>query len=801
MKPVYIFFTFAIHTALGQAVIEDYKCSMATAITAGSPTIITCPSPHGIRLDIPKYYVYITGATGAWSGLNNFTGSVLDVPYAATIIDSSRIAVPFNSVGFSSFSGQITIRRASGDGNQMVQAYTGEDWSNTGAPDPSTGYFKMTVLGCPDKTNPNNCSFGYEVPDQSKQIIASRTISSFIVDTTGVATVVLSSSFPDIPVVAEVLQEGAMVWIVNMTNVCPPANQLPPYPHANPSVVSYCMFQAHNVNTSKTQFTINTPLPAGSYTGTNPYLAITQPTRPYIYVIPREMNGYPYPQGFIQNAIKSGTFNATMNRARFWVKWGKSGGLPPNGRQNISLGTYVRTTSDSNPGSVGAHYYHYNSVPAYSGVWQKHEFNLTTSHEVGAAATVNWPTNLTYVGHPFSPAWPGGPRHYMDALEVFYAEFEWPESSDPSQPNTAYFSQFELDTAPGEPEELVQARAGSWVPTRINTNDQGYEVYWTGPKYVNATYEMRYSTGGSLKSAGFSKGTPGGIVAAQGSAYQGVMWASPSMTQQANIWFGIRPTIPVWSASGSGQSPVWLITRVDTGMQAGDHVTSSGVTGNTTGNQSNSVVAAVQPRQIWWRFQPQPSTPWLTPSTLNSIVSDGSTCTVNLTVAHNLVKGWQIQVWGSTDPNLGGAGDMSFYKVSNIVAPNTFEFSCPGVAAGTYNTDYSDYVHLAVMSFPGLALSGTGNGDYMGGGSVVSTDDLKNFAEFSLTPTPPSSSGPTCDLNHDSVLNVLDIQLMINQAIGASSCTNDLNSDGKCDVIDVQRVVNAVGGAACRIGP
>jgi hypothetical protein len=48
---------------------------------------------------------------------------------------------------------------------------------------------------------------------------------------------------------------------------------------------------------------------------------------------------------------------------------------------------------------------------------------------------------------------------------------------------------------------------------------------------------------------------------------------------------------------------------------------------------------------------------------------------------------------------------------------------------------------------------------------------------------------------------VLDVQLEVNMALGAIPCTGDINKDGACNVIDVQRVVNAALGGACVTGP
>lgn len=60
----------------------------------------------------------------------------------------------------------------------------------------------------------------------------------------------------------------------------------------------------------------------------------------------------------------------------------------------------------------------------------------------------------------------------------------------------------------------------------------------------------------------------------------------------------------------------------------------------------------------------------------------------------------------------------------------------------------------------------------------------------------------SCDFNSDGIVNALDVQLAVNQAIGISSCDSaDLNRDGQCDTADVQRVVDAALGRPCRIGP
>jgi hypothetical protein len=54
-----------------------------------------------------------------------------------------------------------------------------------------------------------------------------------------------------------------------------------------------------------------------------------------------------------------------------------------------------------------------------------------------------------------------------------------------------------------------------------------------------------------------------------------------------------------------------------------------------------------------------------------------------------------------------------------------------------------------------------------------------------------------CDVNHDGLVNIADVQTMINEALGVTACATDLTGDGKCDVIDVQIVITAALGGPC----
>jgi hypothetical protein len=64
--------------------------------------------------------------------------------------------------------------------------------------------------------------------------------------------------------------------------------------------------------------------------------------------------------------------------------------------------------------------------------------------------------------------------------------------------------------------------------------------------------------------------------------------------------------------------------------------------------------------------------------------------------------------------------------------------------------------------------------------------------------TPGVGAASACDLNGDGVVNMVDVQIAINQALGLLPCTSaDLQHIGSCSIVDVQRVINASLGGAC----
>jgi uncharacterized repeat protein (TIGR01451 family) len=54
-----------------------------------------------------------------------------------------------------------------------------------------------------------------------------------------------------------------------------------------------------------------------------------------------------------------------------------------------------------------------------------------------------------------------------------------------------------------------------------------------------------------------------------------------------------------------------------------------------------------------------------------------------------------------------------------------------------------------------------------------------------------------CDVTQAGTTTVVDIQLMINQALGLAALANDLNGDGRVDIVDVEIVIIGVFGLGC----
>jgi len=59
------------------------------------------------------------------------------------------------------------------------------------------------------------------------------------------------------------------------------------------------------------------------------------------------------------------------------------------------------------------------------------------------------------------------------------------------------------------------------------------------------------------------------------------------------------------------------------------------------------------------------------------------------------------------------------------------------------------------------------------------------------------TQGSLCDVQHNGDINVADVQLIINEALGVTPAVNDLNGDRVVNVSDVQIEINAALGLGC----
>jgi hypothetical protein len=122
---------------------------------------------------------------------------------------------------------------------------------------------------------------------------------------------------------------------------------------------------------------------------------------------------------------------------------------------------------------------------------------------------------------------------------------------------------------------------------------------------------------------------------------------------------------------------------------------------------------------------------------------------------------------------------------------------------------------LTALKKYGMMIADNGSAWYIQGApdSRWNDDDLHNLgqitgANFEAVDVSPmmvnanTGQAATCDLNDDGVVNVLDVQLEIDAALGHRACgAGDLNGDGVCNAADVQGVEQAALGQGCHVGP
>jgi len=129
----------------------------------------------------------------------------------------------------------------------------------------------------------------------------------------------------------------------------------------------------------------------------------------------------------------------------------------------------------------------------------------------------------------------------------------------------------------------------------------------------------------------------------------------------------------------------------------------------------------------------------------------------------------------STSPNIAG------YKVYY------------GNGSHTYGTP------ITIGNLTTYTVTGLSNGTYYF--SVTAFDTDGNESDFSNEVSQViGSSSNRCDINSDSSVNVIDLQLLINAILAMSSGSSyDANGDGSVNAIDLQYLYNAIlTGGSCQ---
>jgi len=754
-----------------QVVIHDFKCATPSFVP-GNPTTIRCPNGHGFQPGTSPR-VKFWGGTGNWDQLtgpmkerlmravsatdtsfllnrtdrlqappvtlriNNetitcttVTGNALSgctrganpqsygygTPvranygrsvYTATVIDAYTMTIPVDSSTWGPPTGTIHMDWAAATGVETVAFAStgGEGYGSTY--NQGEGYAEVTVPACTDTSNRFQCQMGW-LPFNTARSRKDIAITSYSVSN-GTATLQLAQYTED---PTKRLQVGRIVWISGMDESA----------LNGPFVVLRV-----GSGTPPTDLDIDvsdTGTADGVKTGSSMNLRMTDGNYPFFWVF--------YPGGksgdvnhpWRSYALKAGSWNPNANRLYFTVTYGKDAVRNSNGAYIGQFGTYI-------PG----HFYHHTDPNLYAGRLMHVVVTMKPSHLVGQDSGAIHPYDPGFHGD-LTNASPPSSRHYWDDMTNAYFKISLNQAVNDYSGQTVRFGPLELREVTGEPDAFIGILTAVWDDNLDGPAGQGYELTWWGPKKQAVKYEVRYSTSQSIKTLGWSKAT----VAKTGITFTGGVWggliAQVAMAEQPQIWFGIRPyDIQVYGVSGAGQSPIWLTTRAVLGLGVGDTITVSGVGGNTAANQTNAQIAATQPWRLWRKDD----------GTLTSIVAGGGVCTANLTVPHNLVPGWEIQVRGSTNAALGTTRVDKFYTVSATPTATSFQFPCAGVPDGTYDTNYSKYALLGIMAMPGVAINGTGNGDWTGGGTITPTGESSGFFEIMLAQAqnaaPPAAPG------------------------------------------------------------
>ena len=631
---------------------------------------------------------------GGTTAQNQWTGEVVYCSYqqphqywTARIIDDDTLQIPLDSSSFGTFTGTANVIRFTNPG---TQAYDYPNLAESAVAYDSQGdaSYTQSILSCTTGlADIHQCARAYFGPSgfAGKYPPSVCPITSYVVNGDGTATLTLGGaaacsnySYGSNRIV---YTSGLDLYVLNIR---------PLYVTAASGI-------------QVTVAGVDSSVAAGTYSGPNPVLQIpSNAPVPYMW----HYSGFPFIRGqggYMGDYVKSGNFDPASNRLHFTVTYDS---LATYNKTNLEgpfqVGTYTKSGSwvysAGNNASAGQHFYHLMPpVNFYPDSPVKVEVNASPQHQVGANSYSKWGNDPVYNGAGVYPGWPGYDSvthfHYFDSLTNWYIDGNFGSNTTPLNMT---IGQEDLYTVPNEPEELVSTRAITWTNARLSDGQPGYEVGWDGPKLTLVRYQVNYSISGSLKSLGFSSGANGGTVNGLASSYVGVRWLSPPMPRAANLWVGIRPTVGIDSTTAGGQAPVWIVTQDDLNMQVGDHVTVSNVSGNAAANQANVPISAVQPRQLFQRWNQMTYN-------ITSVVPGNGFTTLTTDHPHGFTTGTVVNIGYTTSLK-------ALLGVWTITVTGNSTFTIPTTVAGSgYTNDAS--VKQAGTLVNIVAAGGGGSGE------------------------------------------------------------------------------------------
>ena len=694
----------------GPYIIEDWSCTQAARISNANPAVVTCDTPHNLparTIADQQWIMRLEGATGDWAKVNK--------RYKVDIIDANTFSIPVDTTGFGPFTDQhVLLYRSNNNDQDLERTFAG---SVTNLFKPLPGAFEIDVQpGFNTTIDALYCRWTH--------------ISSFVVSA-GQADVTLTRALPN-ETPSFLTYPGREIHFRYFTE-----------PLLNSEKYRGIQYEDHphtigSMNDQRTQVKVPVKVADGEYKAvgaTQPQLGVCpQSSFTFIYH-PRQQNAYPYPAGRVTNYAKT-PIDPQVNRMNLWLRFGKLVPRPRNGGYMSTIGTYAKVPDDPDDRAERYHFYHQISPNFYPGRWMKVTINENPQHHRSATGTAGFPNQPMIAGWPYysAPPWDGRRGQYLSNLTAFYVDTAFFNADFSGQ--TVLIGPITMERIENEPDAYVSSITSLWAPERVGDRGPGYEVSFAAPKYSNDLYDIRYSTAGSLKKIGFSKGQDGGQLKGSRDTIVSQIWYSPRLEEQPDLWVGIRPRMAILGISPEGSSPVVITTRAEHLLAEFDQIDIDGIAGGGALNGKNK------------QIRPRPARFWQLTSGLAGIEVTDKTAIVRFLEPHNLVPGQVIEISGSTNALLGRIPNQRFYTVVSTPSEDTLAIRTPGVPDGIYNTDVGTAELLSVRSFPSLSVEGASTvnlpcpantGLCTGSGYITASDDFRFFTEVHIS---QSSGGP-----------------------------------------------------------